>query len=69
MSTSEEVRFTTRDDSATLSRKCKWAVIDGTRLFCANKTPVALVASYILLDRDEAVGLVANVTFFTHGKK
>ena len=63
---SEDVALTRGRDRAVLARRCKWAAIaGGDRLFCASADPVALRASYTLLDLEEVTSLVADVTFFT----
>lgn len=66
ITTSGEVHLRRGGDRAEIARWCEWAgIAKGDRLFCATSDPGSLTASYILLDREQAVRLVADVTFLT----
>lgn len=66
VTTAGEIALRAGSDDVVINRFCRWAGLAAkNRLFCANSDANEFTASYILLDREQAVQLVEDTVFFS----
>jgi hypothetical protein len=66
VTTAGEIALRAGSDDVVIDRFCMWAGLAAEdMLFCADSGAKGFTASYILLDREKAVQLVADTTFIS----